>query len=103
MGLFFLNISINQMGDLTAFLQIVNCIAVCKQFTYTFETIGPYNVSYNGQVRLYLLLFVHLYSLHFFKYLIFKNRIIITFINNYKISLTAFLKHFMFNIECYCL
>jgi len=56
MGLFFLNISINQMGDLIAFLQIVNCIAVCKQFTYTFEAIGAYN-TYNGQVRSYPLLY----------------------------------------------
>ncbi|XP_018397879.1 PREDICTED: uncharacterized protein LOC108775914 [Cyphomyrmex costatus] len=51
MGLFFLNISINHMGDLMASLQIVNCIAVCKQFTYTFEAIGALNASYNGQVK----------------------------------------------------
>ncbi|KAG5312349.1 SINAL ligase, partial [Acromyrmex insinuator] len=51
MGLFFLNISINRMGDLMAFLQIVNCIAVCKQFTYIFEVIGEFNASYNGQVK----------------------------------------------------
>ncbi|KYN00365.1 putative E3 ubiquitin-protein ligase sinah, partial [Cyphomyrmex costatus] len=52
MGLFFLNISINHMGDLMASLQIVNCIAVCKQFTYTFEAIGALNASYNGQASL---------------------------------------------------
>ncbi|KYQ57659.1 putative E3 ubiquitin-protein ligase sinah, partial [Trachymyrmex zeteki] len=52
MGLFFLNISINHMGDLMACLQIVNCIAVCKQFTYTFEVIGTFNTSYNGQASL---------------------------------------------------
>lgn len=62
MGLFFLNISINQMGDLIAFLQIVNCNSVCRQFTYTFETIGGFNTSYSGPVRLYPLLFVYLYK-----------------------------------------
>ncbi|XP_018349450.1 PREDICTED: uncharacterized protein LOC108752831 [Trachymyrmex septentrionalis] len=51
MGLFFLNISINRMGGLMASLQIVNCIAVCKQFTYIFEVIGELNASYNGQVK----------------------------------------------------
>jgi len=74
MGLFFLNISINQMGDLIAFLQIVNCIAVCKQFTYTFEAIkaftytfepiGTFNTSYNGPVRSYPLLYKK--HVHFF-------------------------------------
>ncbi|XP_011863568.1 PREDICTED: uncharacterized protein LOC105559681 isoform X2 [Vollenhovia emeryi] len=51
MGLFFLNISINQTGDLTAFLQIVNCIAVCKQFTYTFEAVGGFDAIYSGPVK----------------------------------------------------
>ncbi|XP_071638215.1 uncharacterized protein [Temnothorax longispinosus] len=51
MGLFFLNISINQMGDLMGFLQIVNHISVCKQFTYTFEAIGTFNATYNGPVK----------------------------------------------------
>lgn len=65
MGLFFLNISINQMGDVMASLQIVNCIAVGKQFIYTFEAIGAYNASYNGPVRLYLLLFACIRHLFF--------------------------------------
>ncbi|KAL6260640.1 hypothetical protein P5V15_008160 [Pogonomyrmex californicus] len=51
MGLFFLNISINQIGDLMASLQLVNCIAVCKQFMYTFEAIGTINAYYSGQVK----------------------------------------------------
>ncbi|XP_012529543.1 uncharacterized protein LOC105832819 [Monomorium pharaonis] len=53
MGLFFLNVSISQIGDLTAFLEIVNCIAVAKQFTYTFEAVGAFNASgsYNGPVK----------------------------------------------------
>ncbi|XP_024878736.1 uncharacterized protein LOC112459066 [Temnothorax curvispinosus] len=51
MGLFFLNISINQMGDLMGFLQIVNHISVSKQFTYTFEAIGTFNATYNGPVK----------------------------------------------------
>lgn len=51
MGLFFLNISINQMGDMSASLQIANCIAVCKQFTYTFEAVGRVTSSFNGLVR----------------------------------------------------
>ncbi|XP_071637303.1 uncharacterized protein [Temnothorax longispinosus] len=51
MGLFFLNISINQMGDVMGFLQIANSISVCKQFTYTFEAIGTSNGTYNGPVK----------------------------------------------------
>ncbi|XP_077263961.1 uncharacterized protein LOC143898389 [Temnothorax americanus] len=51
MGLFFLNISINPMGDVMGFLQIVNSISVCKQFTYTFEAIGTSNGTYNGPVK----------------------------------------------------
>lgn len=65
MGLFFLNVSINQMGDLIGSLQIVNCIAVAKQFMYTFEAVGAFNSSgtYNGPVRLCPLLFL----LYYFK------------------------------------
>lgn len=51
MGLFFLNISVNRMGDVMAFLRLVNCIPVCKQFIYTFETVGSFIASYIGPVR----------------------------------------------------
>lgn len=40
------------MGDLIASVQIVNCIAVSKQFVYTFEAVGTINASYTGPVRL---------------------------------------------------
>lgn len=54
MGLFFLNVSITHKGDLVAYVQIVNCTTVSKQFVYTFEAIGTYNASYTGPVRSYL-------------------------------------------------
>lgn len=54
MGIFFLNISIHQKGDLTASVQIINSIPVSKQFTYTLEAgSGPHHVGYTGGVRLY--------------------------------------------------
>ncbi|XP_050460112.1 uncharacterized protein LOC126856001 [Cataglyphis hispanica] len=51
MGLFFLNVSITHKGDLIAYVQIVNCTTVSKQFVYIFEAIGTYNASYTGPVK----------------------------------------------------
>lgn len=51
MGLFFLNVTIDHKGDLIAFVQIVNCMAVSKQFVYTFEAVGTFIASYTGQVK----------------------------------------------------
>lgn len=51
MGLFFLNVTISQIGDLIASVQIVNCVDVSKQFVYTFEAVGMMNTSYTGQVK----------------------------------------------------
>ncbi|XP_072742491.1 uncharacterized protein [Anoplolepis gracilipes] len=51
MGLFFLNVTLNHVGDLIAFVQIVNCITVSKQFVYTFEAVGTFNTFYTGPVK----------------------------------------------------
>lgn len=53
MGLFFLKVAVNHKGGLIAYIQIVNCMTVSKQFVYTFEATGSYNASYTGPVRLY--------------------------------------------------
>lgn len=53
MGLFFLNITINQAGDLMATIQIVNCNDVGKQFFYTLNAVGTLNACYTGQVKLF--------------------------------------------------
>jgi len=59
MGLFFLNISINSMGDLEGSVQIVNNTAVSKQFIYTLEITGMSGKNvYNGLVRLNIILFI---------------------------------------------
>ncbi|GAB1866758.1 Tyrosine kinase receptor Cad96Ca [Camponotus japonicus] len=51
MGLFFLNVSIDGRGNLTAFVQIVNCTAVSKQYIYTLKAVGTFIASYTGQVK----------------------------------------------------
>ncbi|KAM0737162.1 putative E3 ubiquitin-protein ligase sinah [Formica fusca] len=51
MGLFFLKVAVNHKGGLIAYIQIVNCMTVSKQFVYTFEATGSYNASYTGPVK----------------------------------------------------
>lgn len=59
MGLFFFNVSIHRTGDLTANIQIVNCINVSKQFTYKLEIGKGYNkVQHSDVVRFLCLPFI---------------------------------------------
>lgn len=65
MGEFFVYMSVDNMGDFTAYVQIVNSEAVSKQFTYTLDTIETPIESYTGPVRFSSVLCLPIFSKSF--------------------------------------
>lgn len=98
MGLFFLNVSINSVGDLVGLVQIVNCTAVSRQFTYTLEVVAPRRIYYTGPVR--LMIFIFKSDLHIFSDT--SSKVYIIYEQLYKITGKFLKNYFHRHLICIC-